>query len=110
MTEKMRQFMEIISADTELKERATKAETKEELADIAMEAGVTLGEEDFAEQTQDSELTEEDLENVVGGVNCCTCILSGGGADEEPCECSLLGTGNEDKSCTCFVAGQGIDG
>lgn len=109
MTENMRRFMEVISADTELKDRATRAGTKEELAQIAKEAGIALDEGDFTEQTQDSELTEEDLEKVVGGVNCCTCILGGDGSDEEPCECTLLGTGNEDKSCTCFVAGQGVD-
>lgn len=116
MTENMRRFMEVISADIELRERATKAETQEELTRLAGEVGVALGEEDFAEQTQDSELSEEDLESVVGGVSCCMCILSGSGEEdgesgendaEEPCKCVLFGTGEAEMDCVCYVAGQG---
>lgn len=109
----MRRFMEVISADSELRERATKAETQEELTRFADEVGIALGEGDFAEQTQDSELSEEDLESVVGGISCCMCILSGGGEEngendrEEPCKCALFGTGEAEKDCICYVAGQG---
>lgn len=106
----MRRFMEVISADSELRERATKAETQEELTSLADEVGVALSEEDFAEQTQDSELSEEDLESVVGGISCCMCVLSGDGEEddkEEPCKCALFGTGEAKMDCICYVAGQG---
>lgn len=87
MTDNAKKFLEALSADEELKDRACAVQTKEEVIELARELGVTLSEEDFTDQ-EGRAMSEEELAAVSGG---------GGG-------CSLIGLGS---NCVCFFYGQG---
>ena len=75
MSEKLRALFEKISGDDSLKEAFYKGmetisnedEKKSFIIDFAKEQGITLTEEDFSSIGGVQHLSDEDLENVVGG-------------------------------------------
>ena len=75
MSEKLRALFEKISGDDSLREAFYKGmetisnedEKKSFIIDFAKEQGITLTEEDFSNIDGVQHLSDEDLENVVGG-------------------------------------------
>ena len=94
MTENMKRFLEKISADKALAEKAGKLE-KEGLIAFAAEQGFALSEADFAAPA--GEISDDELETVAGG-QWCGCAVGGGGVAD-----------NDVKVCACVVAGMGLD-
>lgn len=112
MTANMKVFLEKLSGDRSLAEKASKLE-KDELIVLAKEQGVVLTEADFVQP--EGEITEAELETVSGGGEC-QCYLGGGGTratyDQYPaCGCVLAGVGEDwdgdyDR-CICALGGYG---
>ena len=77
MNDKLRELYEKVSGDESLKESFIKGleaissddEKKDYVINFAKEQGVTLTEEDFPETGDKQELSDDDLDNVVGGLN-----------------------------------------
>lgn len=90
MTENGKKFLEVLSTHEELKERANKAQTKEEVMELAKELGVTLLEEDFV-KTDSEELSEEELAAIAGGKGLCLII----GVQPGSCGCFIVGAAYE---------------
>ena len=75
MSDKLKELYEKVSGDAGLKESFTKGlaaisnedEKKSFIIDFAKEQGFTLTNEDFPKIDDMSELTDDDLDNVVGG-------------------------------------------
>lgn len=109
MTENMKCFLEKVSEDKALAEKASKLE-KDELIVLAKEMGVNLTEADFV-QTE-SDISEVELTSVTGGGNC-YCVAGGGGTDGEKdsaCACVFAGWGRSTERherCVCAMAGGG---
>lgn len=98
MTENSRKFLEALSEHTELREKANRAETKEELIEMAQSLGVTLTEADFVKEDGE-ELSEKELAAVSGGEDSC---LGTGDMLEDGCACVLFGVA---KGAICFLLG-----
>ena len=82
---------------------------KEDIVALAKELGVELTEADFA---QNCELSDDELDAVVGGGNCICAFGGGGKADEgeKTCDCVMGGGGEySDGSvhCVCVIGGDG---
>lgn len=116
MTENMKKFLELVSKNDELSKKMNDA-TKEDVLALAKELGIELTEADFEQQS--AELSDDELDTVVGGGHC-VCVGSGGGtADsvgERPCACITGGGGEWDSPfegrqtrCACVWLGYGDD-
>ena len=108
MTENMKKFLEAVSKNKELCEKANKLD-KDALTALAKELGIELTEADFAQPK--NELNDDELETVAGGK--CGCMFAGGGDitnDAHGCVCAVAGIGlfrNGDTRCSCVAAGDG---
>ena len=108
MTENMKKFLEIVSADRELSDRLN-GSTQDGIIVAAKALGIELTEADF-EQT--NELSDDELDAVAGGGNC-YCVIGGGGkkdSDDKVCACISYGQGNKrdgSMRCGCFMTGAG---
>jgi len=115
MTQKARAFLEFLSKDQALRERAAAAREVPELLKLAKEQGFELSAEDLAPPAG-GELNEDELA-AVSGAGICACVAGGGGTqqgDNHTCACVLAGFGilgssyKKDKiRCSCFVGGVG---
>lgn len=114
---------EIIEKMTELNKDGDV--TSAQIIDFWKAQGVELTEEDLKVPTQN--LSDDELDAVVGGGGCGCCVTGGGWGDEMRCECIGAGVGginyydrngrfhNGDEGgytpsygwCTCIVAGAG---
>ena len=119
MTENMKKFIEVVSADKELGLKVSNAQ-KDMLMLLAKENGIELKEEDFAVPT--GELSDDELDAVVGGGEC-YCAVGGGGTKDgahpyaeehwdglDVCACVVAGFGyygNGKERCGCAFAGGG---
>lgn len=116
----MKDFLELIEQNEELKKRVEEldgkpeAEVAEYIA-LAAEYGVTLTEADF-KQAQTAELSEDELDTVAGG-KFCACVGGGGGTGDDAsqtktCACVMGGGGqrqNGEGRCACIIYGEGYD-
>ena len=125
MTENMKKYLELLSKDEEAQKKlneqkstAIEEATKKIIADAA-ERGITLTEEDFAEDAETGELSEDELEAVAGS-KFCYCAFGGGGTathrSEKTCACAVFGfgmseteEGKGDVRCNCNFGGYGIE-
>ena len=115
MNEKMKTFLEEISKNKEVLEKA-KVGSKEDLIALAKELGFTLTEADF--EAPEGELSEKELAGVSGGGEC-WCVVGGGGTEDSNghvCACVAVGigedngpAGNECERCFCPAIGYGHD-
>lgn len=120
MTEKLKEFYELLSAKPELGERL-KDETMAAAIALAAEYGITLTQADFG--AGECELDDDELNAVAGGA-ACMCMSGGTGegnqGEAKTCPCPLNGLGelyrkNEDGSvtgsvrCWCTTVGNGTD-
>lgn len=109
MTENMKKFLEKLSEDKALSEKACKLE-KNELIALAKELGLELTEVDF--EQLGSEISEDELD-MVAGAGDCICVAGGGGTKgdgDKVCCCILGGEGNHENGvqrCYCIVGGSG---
>ncbi len=67
MTENMMRFLEEAGSDAEFLERVNNAETAEDLFALAKEKGLDLCEEDLVVEIPEGELSDDDIDGVVGG-------------------------------------------
>ncbi len=95
MTENMKAFLDAISNNEDLKEKVDEINEKEEeelkghiaeYISLAKETGITLTEEDFRQDNR-TELSDDELQAVAGGINC---FIGGGGGDR--CVCIVIGS------------------
>ena len=75
MTENMKKFLEAVSKDEELAKKIN-AMTKEDMLALAKELCIELIEADF--EKPDGEMDDNEMDDVVGGADCCVCVLGGG--------------------------------
>ncbi|MBP3648870.1 MAG: Nif11-like leader peptide family RiPP precursor [Clostridia bacterium] len=113
MTENMKNFLAKVSEDKALAEKASKLERAELIA-LAKELGFELTEADWAQP--EGEISEGEMDDVVGGYKRCICVLGGGGkADSEGDACGCVGLGfgisksNGEMRCACSNAGTGYN-
>lgn len=113
MTENMKKFLELVSANEELCAKVGTAQ-KEELIAMAKELGVELVDADFEKPAV--ELADEELDGVAGGGDVsCACAMGGGGTkdgNDKTCACVLAGAGYSKRGserCVCGFAGYGYD-
>ncbi|MBP3638136.1 MAG: Nif11-like leader peptide family RiPP precursor [Clostridia bacterium] len=115
MTEKMKNFLEIVSGKDELTAKFG-VMSRDELIHLAKEFGIALTDADFAQHAV--ELSDDELDAVAGG-EVCACVMGGGGTADESstshrsdavCACVLGGSG-ENKGgysrCVCVLCGGG---
>ena len=117
-----KKFLEAVSKDSALKselEHATlealgeflKSKGLEEEAVKIAEAAMTKIAEDHGFKSEEmTELSEDELEAVAGGV--CACPVAGGGTGTgKACACAAVGFGTNDsgKKCACCLGGYGHD-
>lgn len=111
MTENMRRFLEVFSANRELADKVNKAD-KEELIAIAKGLGFELSDADFIKPAV-QEMDDDELDAVAGG-GACVCALGGGGTADnyhKTCACVAAGVGLEkeyESGCYCTIAGYGM--
>ena len=116
MTENMKKFLEVVSNNEELKQKLTNV-PKEDVIALAKEVGFELTEADFV---KNDELSDDELDAVVGGALKCVCPLAGGGGGTDyiddktfGCACVLYGQGGDgrakDFNCACVMGGIGTD-
>ena len=113
MTENMKKFLELVSKNEELCDKANTAQ-KETLIAMAKELGVELTDLDFEKPTV--ELSDDELDTVAGGSDVsCACAMGGGGekdTNDKTCACVLAGVGYDkggSERCLCGFAGYGYD-
>lgn len=111
MTGNMKAFLKKLSGNNELAEKAAKLD-KESLIALAKELGFELTEADFVQP--EGEISENEMDAVVGGYKQCVCAYGGGGAEDDQgnkCVCVVWGTGRSKETnkyrCGCFGAGHG---
>ncbi|MBP3648869.1 MAG: Nif11-like leader peptide family RiPP precursor [Clostridia bacterium] len=111
MTESMKNFLKKVSEDKLLAEKASKLD-KAEMIVLAKELGFELTEADFVQP--EGEVSENEMEAVVGGYKRCFCVASGGGkadADGNACGCVAAGIGTSkhdgEARCVCVASGIG---
>ena len=126
MSENLKKFLELVSKDEALKQKAMACNDMEKedaiRASIALakEVGIELTEADFAKKEADGELSDDELDAVTGGVLACFCELAGGGGGTDAndhkkfgCACVIYGQGGdgraEDSNCVCVTTGGGDD-
>lgn len=128
MSENLKKFLELVSKDEALKQKAMACNDME-AADavrtsiaLAKEVGIELTEADFAKKEADGELSDDELDAVTGGgtLLACFCELAGGGGGTDAndhktfgCACVIYGQGGdgraEDSNCLCVTTGGGND-
>ncbi|MBQ8639637.1 MAG: Nif11-like leader peptide family RiPP precursor [Lachnospiraceae bacterium] len=113
MTENMKNFLKKVSEDKTLAEKVGKLE-KAELIALAKELGIELTEADLAQE--EGEISENEMDAVVGGYKRCVCIAGGGGKkDSEGDVCACVGAGvglskvDGEARCVCATAGTGYE-
>lgn len=114
MTENMKKFLEAVSKNDELYDKFNSA-AQEDMIAMAKTLGIELTAADFA---QKSELEDDELEAVAGGMDC-TCVVGGSGGRStkygKTCACCLGGGGEYSKEggggcrCACVGGGYGED-
>ena len=67
--EQLKAFLEKVKGDTSLQEKLKAAADADAVAAIAKEAGFSISADDL-KNAQPTELSEEELEGVTGGVGC----------------------------------------
>ena len=114
MTERMKAFLQKVSADEALAAKVG-AMGRDELIALAEGMGLPLTDEDLAALTA-RELCDDELDDVAGGGDItCVCPLGGGGTkddDDKACACVLAGAGytkDGGDRCVCGFAGYGYD-
>ena len=127
MTENMKKFLDFVSRNPDVleKAKALQAEGEEAVKTVAMtfakEHGFTLTEADFA--PPEGELSEKELQAIAGGggkgpnTGGCYCMLAGGGGGTQTdddiygCACVGYGQGGDAKDdhwvCYCTAMGAG---
>lgn len=106
MTDNMKKWLELVSANKELQEKLTELskkdleQQKKGLFALAKENGITLTDEDL-ERPQSEELSDDELDAVAGGGGC-GCPFGGGGKGEDP-------KTHWEYGCGCIIGGQGMD-
>ena len=112
MTENMKKFLDFVSRNPDVleKAKALQAEGEEAVKAVTMtfakEHGFTLTEADFA--PPEGELSEQELQAIAGGggkgpnTGGCYCMLAGGGGGTQ--------TDDDIYGCACVGYGQGGDG
>ena len=115
MSENLKKFLDMIANDKELEAKALACnelgEEKGKLAmlELAKECGIELTLADLAKEEKPAsrELDDDELDAVAGGANgdldCCYCILAGGGGGKDSIDGNTFG-------CACVGYGQGGDG
>lgn len=113
MTETMKNFLAKVSKGTALAEKIGKLE-KAELIAMAKELGFELTEADFVQP--EGEISENEMDAVVGGYKRCACYTGGGGKEDsegEVCACVVAGGGiskvDGEARCACVWAGTGYE-
>jgi len=126
MSNDLKQFLELISKNEELKAKALSYNELEKedgikaLIDLAAENGITLSEADFEQKEVSCEISDDELDAVVGGSGGCGCVGAGGGGGTDAnngktygCACVWYGQGGdgraEDINCLCIAGGGGSD-
>lgn len=111
MSENLKKFLEAVSANEKLAEKAGES-SREELLAMAKELGLALTEEDFWQESK--ELSDDELDAVAGG-GTCVCVVGGGGkrsANDKSCACFTGGWGyttDRHERCLCVVGGSGYN-
>ena len=127
MSENLKKFLELVSKDEALKQKAMACNDME-AADavrvsiaLAKEVGIELTEADFAKKEADGELNDDELDAVTGGYTAgCFCTVAGGGGGTDAkdhntfgCACVIYGQGGDgradDSNCVCVTTGWGDD-
>ncbi|MGN0154816.1 MAG: Nif11-like leader peptide family RiPP precursor [Lachnospiraceae bacterium] len=125
MSENLKKFLELVSKDETLKQKVLACNEMEKEDAIrtsialAKEVGIELTETDFAKKESDSEMSDDELDAVVGGDDC-FCFFAGGGGGTDECDgktygcaCIMFGQGGDgrasDVNCMCGVGGSGHD-
>ena len=106
MTENMQKFLEAISRNEELHAKASSMDMAALIA-AAKALGIELTETDF--EPPAGEMSEDELDDVTGGLSC-ACFVGGGGIAERACACVSYGEGHapvKDYRCCCAMYGQG---
>lgn len=113
----MKLFLEKLSQDAALAEKAEKETRIPALIALAAELGISLTEEDFR---RSEELSDDELDAVAGGSDSsCGCIIGGAGrvgpnkTTEKLCVCVAGGGGeyaNGECRCACVGFGVGYEG
>lgn len=96
MTDNMKNFLEVLSKDEELKKKAVTISEKDNIIAFAKEAGVELTEEDL-QPIDGAELSEEELEAASGGMFCI--VIGGGEGRHHTCFCMGAGMGDSYNAC-----------
>ena len=125
MSENLKKFLELISSNKEISEKALACnelgEEKGKLAliELAKENGIELTAADMEEVPAPRELDDDELDAVAGGGGCgCFAGGGGGGVDSNDgktygCACVVYGQGGDgrakDQNCWCAFAGLGGD-
>ncbi|MBQ8639636.1 MAG: Nif11-like leader peptide family RiPP precursor [Lachnospiraceae bacterium] len=111
MTENMKNFLTKVSRDEALAEKIGKLE-KPELIALAKELGFELTESDFVQP--EGEISESEMDAVVGGYQPCLCVLAGIGDEDskgDRCACLAAGMGlskvDGEARCACAAGGYG---
>ena len=124
MSENFKKFLEIVSKDEALKQKALafndmeKGDAIRAVIALAKEVGIELTEADFSEKEANNELTDDELDSVAGGN--CACAVGGGGGGTDAsdgktygCACVMYGQGGDgrakDMNCACAGLGTGND-
>ena len=117
-----KKFLEAVSRDSALKSELEQA-TLEALGEFLKSKGLEEEAGKIAEAAMEkvadahgfkademTELSEDELEAVAGGI--CFCVVGGGGTGTgKACGCGVYGVGTNDsgKRCGCFMGGDGDD-
>ena len=109
MTGKAKEFLALLSSDKALREELKDADEKKLLA-AAKSRGFELAAEDF-EPDEMSEISEDEMKDVAGGLIQCTCGAKGSGlGGDVDCLCTGGGTGTNITTggwkCSCMPMGQ----
>ena len=124
MIDNFKKFLEIVSKDEALKQKALAFNDMEKedairvAIALAKEVGIELTEADFPVKEANNALADDELDAVVGGN--CFCSLAGGGDGTDArdgktygCACVGYGQGGDgrasDTNCICVAAGGGND-
>lgn len=117
ITENAKKLLEVLSEDQEFAQKASKANTIDEVIEMAKEKGIELTEEDVRSATNALGEVNTDEMNEVAGGSPCFCLAGGGGTGEEgvhgTCACVGYGCGeNKQKHgpalyCNCIIVGTG---
>ena len=113
MSENMKNFLKKVSEDKALVEKINELD-KAGLIAMAKELGFEMTEADFLQP--EGEISENEMDAVVGGYKRCACFSGGGGkADSEGdvCACVVGGGGiskvDGEARCACLWAGTGYE-